>query len=100
MPAAQKLIVQCRSLLEGAAAEALCSAACNGCGRCASDAAPGLIQITNGLAVIDYSKNTLADPSATRRCPTNAIVWVEGMQFTPGCTIAPAARSTYEAVSA
>ena len=80
MPAEQKLIVQCRSLLEGAAAEALCAAACNGCGRCALDAAPGLIQITNGLAVIDYSKNVLADPVATHRCPTNAIVWVEGMQ--------------------
>ena len=80
MPADQKLIVQCRSLLEGAAAESLCSAACNGCGRCALDAAPGLIQITSGLAVIDYSKNALADPLATKRCPTNAIVWVEGMQ--------------------
>lgn len=100
MPSAQKLIVQCRSLLEGAAAEALCAAACNGCGRCAVDAAPGLIQIVNGLAVIDYSKNALADPSATRRCPTNAIVWVEGMQFVQGRTTAPAAGSTYEAVSA
>jgi Na+-translocating ferredoxin:NAD+ oxidoreductase RNF subunit RnfB len=80
MPAEQKLIVQCRSLLEGASAEALCSAACNGCGRCAVDAAPGLIQIVNGLAVIDYTKNSLASPAATKRCPTNAIVWVEGMQ--------------------
>ena len=100
MPAAQKLIVQCRSLLEGAAAEALCAAACNGCGRCAVDSAPGLIQIVNGLAVIDYSNNALADPSATRRCPTNAIVWVEGMQFTQGRATAPAAGSTYEAVRA
>jgi electron transport complex protein RnfB len=100
MPAAQKLIVQCRSLLEGDAAEALCAAACNACGRCALDAAPGLIQITNGLAVVDYSKNALADPAATRRCPTNAIVWVEDMQFVPGRSNAPAARSTYETVSA
>ncbi|HEX6323953.1 MAG TPA: hypothetical protein VFZ36_09530, partial [Vicinamibacterales bacterium] len=45
------------------------------------DAAPGLIQMRNGLAVIDYSKNDLASPAATRRCPTNAIVWVEDMQF-------------------
>jgi electron transport complex protein RnfB len=81
MAVEQKLIVQCRSLLEGSAAEALCAAACNGCGRCALDAAPGLIQITSGLAVIDYSKNALATPAATRRCPTNAIVWVEGMQL-------------------
>ena len=100
MPAEQKLIVQCRSLLEGAAADALCAAACNACGRCAVDAAPGLIQMKNGLAVIDYTKNALADPSATRRCPTNAIVWVDGMQFMNGRPTAPAAGSTYEAVSA
>lgn len=100
MPQEQHLIVQCRSLLEGAAADALCAAACNACGRCAVDAAPGLIQMKNGLAVIDYSKNALADPSATRRCPTNAIVWVEGMQFTQGRDAASAARSQYEVVRA
>ena len=31
--------------------------------------------------VIDYGKNELADPAATARCPTDAIVWVEGQQF-------------------
>jgi len=31
--------------------------------------------------VIDYEKNALADPGAISRCPTNAIVWVEGQQF-------------------
>lgn len=81
MPVEQKLLVQCRNLLEGAAAEALCAAACTGCSKCATDAAPGLIQIQHGLAVIDYSKNLLADRTAGRRCPTGAIVWVEGMQF-------------------
>ena len=88
MPLDQKLIVQCRSLLQGNAAEQLCSAACNACGRCALDAAPGLIKIENGLAVIDYSKYELADPVATSRCPTNAIVWVEGKQFMEGGLIA------------
>jgi Na+-translocating ferredoxin:NAD+ oxidoreductase RNF subunit RnfB len=96
MPVEQKLIVQCRSLLEGAAAEALCAAACNGCGRCAVDAAPGLIRIQNGLAVIDYSRNAVAEPSATRRCPTRAIVWVEDLQFTETCQPVPLARSSYE----
>ena len=100
MPVEQKLIVQCRSLLEGPAAEALCAAACNACGRCALDAAPGLIRIQNGLAVIDYSKNALADPSATWRCPTGAIAWVEDLQFTEARRKAPAARSPYETVSA
>jgi Fe-S-cluster-containing hydrogenase component 2 len=81
MPTEQKLIVQCRSLLEGDAAVELCAAACNACGRCVVDSAPGLIEIDRGLAVIDYSKYELADPRATSRCPTNAIVWVEGAQF-------------------
>jgi Na+-translocating ferredoxin:NAD+ oxidoreductase subunit B len=81
MPLDQKLVVQCKSLLEGEAATALCSVACNACGRCASDAAPGLIQISRGLAIVDYSKNELATPAAIERCPTGAIVWLEGQQF-------------------
>jgi len=81
MPVTHKLIVQCKSLLEGDEAEEICKVACTGCGLCAQDAAPGLIEMKNGLAVIDYSKNELADPKATERCPTGAIVWVEGQQF-------------------
>ena len=77
MPMDHKLLVQCRSLLEGEAAERLCRVACNGCGKCVVDAAPGVIEIKNGLAVIDYSRNDLATPAATLRCPTGAIVWVE-----------------------
>jgi electron transport complex protein RnfB len=80
MPLDHKLIVQCRNLLEGEAADAACAVACNGCGRCAADAAPGLIEMKNGLAVIDYSKYELASPDAIKRCPTGAIVWVEGAQ--------------------
>lgn len=77
----QKLIVQCRSLLEGDEAEALCQVACTACGKCALDAAPGLIAMRSGLAVVDYSKNELASPNAIRRCPTGAIAWVDGQQF-------------------
>jgi ferredoxin len=80
MPLEQKLIVQCRNLLEGEDATDACAVACNACGRCAADAAPGLIAMVNGLAVIDYTKNALATPDAIRRCPTGAIVWVEGAQ--------------------
>jgi Na+-translocating ferredoxin:NAD+ oxidoreductase RNF subunit RnfB len=79
MPLDQKLIVQCKNLLEGAEAESVCAVACNACGRCAADA-PGLIAMQNGLAVIDYSKYALASPDAIKRCPTGAIVWVEGAQ--------------------
>jgi len=81
MPIEQKLLVQCKSLLEGDEAEELCKVACNGCGLCATDAAPGLIEMVNGLAVINYDLNELADLKAIERCPTGAITWVEGQQF-------------------
>ncbi len=81
MPIEQKLIVQCNNLINGDAAEDLCKVACTACGRCVQDAAPDVIAITNGLAVIDYEKNQLTNRKATSRCPTNAIVWVEGAQF-------------------
>jgi RnfABCDGE-type electron transport complex B subunit len=80
MPLEHKLIVQCKNLLEGEDATDACAVACNTCGRCAADAAPGLIAMRNGLAVIDYGHIELATPDAIRRCPTGAIVWVEGAQ--------------------
>ena len=81
MPIEQKLIVQCKNLLKGDAAEDLCSVACNTCNRCVADSEPGVIEMINNLAVINYEKNELTDPKAIERCPTDAIVWVEGQQF-------------------
>jgi electron transport complex protein RnfB len=81
MPVGQKLIVQCKSQLEGDYAESKCSVACTACGRCVADAPDGLIEIRHNLAVINYDKNELATPEATLRCPTDAIVWVEDSQF-------------------
>jgi RnfABCDGE-type electron transport complex B subunit len=84
MPESQKLIVQCKSLLEGDLATDRCSVACNGCGRCVSDSAPGVIEVKEGLATINYELNNLTSPDATKRCPTGAIVWLEGdKQFQP-----------------
>jgi Na+-translocating ferredoxin:NAD+ oxidoreductase subunit B len=80
MPLDRHLLVQCRSALEGDEILSLCRVACTACGRCAIDAAPGLITMRRGLPVIDYERNELAAPEATRRCPTNAIVWVDGAQ--------------------
>ena len=54
---------------------------CTGCRRCVQDAAPGLIEVHRGLAVIDYEQIELENPKAIERCPTGAIVWVEGQQF-------------------
>jgi RnfABCDGE-type electron transport complex B subunit len=84
MPQEHHLIVQCRNLLEGEAATSVCSAACNACGRCVADAEPGLIEMRSGLAVIDYDRIELENPAAIARCPTNAIVWVDGAQVFPG----------------
>ena len=81
MPMDQKLIVQCRNLLNGDAAEDLCSVACNTCTKCVADSEPGVIEMVNNLAVINYEKNALTDPKAISRCPTGAIVWLEGQQF-------------------
>ncbi len=83
MPLDHKLLVQCKNLLEGDDAEEVCAVACTACARCVQDAAPGLIEIENGLAVIDYANIETANPEATARCPTGAIVWVEGAQFAP-----------------
>jgi len=42
--------------------------------------------------VIDYSKHEYEAPSATKRCPTGAIVWLEGaqsMERSEACAIDP-----------
>ena len=81
MPLDHHLVVQCKNLLSGEAATAVCSVACNACGRCAIDAEPGLISMVSGLATIDYTHIELENPKAIERCPTGAIVWIEGQQF-------------------
>ena len=77
-PVSHRLWVACRNLLNGEQAEADCEVACTACGRCAADAPAGLIQIVNYLAVIDYARNTQATQIPIQRCPTGAIVWMDG----------------------
>jgi RnfABCDGE-type electron transport complex B subunit len=81
LPLSHALIVQCKAPLEGDEARAVCQVACDACGRCEQDAAPGLITMQNNLPVVDYSAGGPADPAATYRCPTGAIKWVDGEQF-------------------
>lgn len=82
VPVSQKLIVQCRAPLAADEARRVCQVACDACGRCAADAAPGLIRMENDLPVVDYAEaQGPAEPSATWRCPTGAIRWVEWEQF-------------------
>jgi Na+-translocating ferredoxin:NAD+ oxidoreductase RNF subunit RnfB len=81
LPLDHALLVQCMAQLAGDEATELCTVACDACGRCASDAAPGLIRMEKNLPVVDYSAGGPARPEATYRCPTGAIQWVVGAQF-------------------
>ena len=80
-PLEQHLLVQCRNLLNGDGVLEQCRVACTACGKCVQDAAPGLISVASGVAVIDDALIALEDRAAIARCPTNAIVWLQGAQF-------------------
>ncbi len=67
VPLSQKLYVQCNTPLAGMAATQLCSVACDACGKCVADAAPGLISMQDNLPVIDYSAGGPARPEAIFR---------------------------------
>lgn len=81
MSADYHLVVQCKNLLNGEAATDVCTVACNACARCAQDAEPGLIEIIEGLAIIEYDQIQFENLKAIERCPTGAIVWMDGQQF-------------------
>jgi RnfABCDGE-type electron transport complex B subunit len=76
-PVSRKLWVACKNLADGDTAEASCEVACNACGKCVADAAPGLMKLAANLAVIDYQRNDLAERRLIDRCPTGAIVWYD-----------------------
>ncbi len=81
LPVSQHLVVQCKAPLAADEARRICRVACDACGRCAADGAPGLIRMENNLPVVDYAASQgPAEPAATWRCPTGAIQWVESHQ--------------------
>lgn len=80
-PLDHRLLVQCKSLVAGDDVLESCKVACTACGKCVVDAAPALISVASGVAVVDYQLNELAAVEATLRCPTGAIVWLDGAQF-------------------
>jgi Na+-translocating ferredoxin:NAD+ oxidoreductase RNF subunit RnfB len=90
LPLNRHLLVQCRNLVAGDDVLARCRVACTACNRCVQDSAPGLISISSGVAVIDYAHAELEDPRAISRCPTNSIVWLEGVQFAASLASEPA----------
>ncbi len=81
LPETQHLIVQCRSRLEGDAVLENCRVGCTACGRCVADAPAGLLTMRDHLPEFNTELAHLQSPTATGRCPTGAIVWVEGRQF-------------------
>ena len=81
-PVTHHLLVQCRNLVAGDDVLEQCRVACTACGRCVQDSAPGLISVASGVAIIDYDRIALEEPRAVDRCPTTAIVWLHGAQFT------------------
>jgi len=81
VPLNQKLYVQCNIPLAGEAATQLCEVACDACGKCVADAAPGLITMQDNLPVIDYTTGGEPRPDAVFRCATRSIVWLEREQF-------------------
>ncbi len=85
------LLVQCRNLINGDEALEACTVACTSCGRCVIDAAPGLISVASGVAEINYELVGMEEHRAIERCPTGAIVWLQGAQFAKSAP--PIARS-------
>lgn len=88
IPIERKLLVQCKSELEGDEITELCKVACTACSRCVADAPQGLLKMKKNLPVLNPELMHLQSPEATVRCPTGAIVWVDGGQFQPGVEVA------------
>lgn len=81
VPESHRLFVQCSSPLSGEDAVARCSVACDGCGRCALDSPGNSVEMESELPVVRYDGETQPSRKAIWRCPTGAIVWLEGEQF-------------------
>jgi len=81
VPLEQHLLVQCKSELEGDEMLETCKVGCTACGRCAADAPQGLLKMKKNLPALNGELLHLQSPNVTLRCPTGAIVWLEGQQF-------------------
>jgi ferredoxin len=59
----------------------LCAVGCTACGKCVADAPAGLLKMKNNLPSLNDELLQLQTATTTGRCPTGAIVWIEGQQF-------------------
>ena len=83
-PVTHKLFVTCKSQAFGKQAKSECAVACIGCGLCAKDAEEGVVDMYGKLPVVNYKENEKASMDAIQRCPTGAIVWIEGDKIITG----------------
>lgn len=74
-PVSHRLWVACRSLEAGDEMLEDCQVACTACGRCAMDA-PDHVRMQGNLPIVDYAHGR-PTATATERCPTGAIVWLD-----------------------
>lgn len=94
LPLERELLVQCKSALEGDAAEVLCQVACTACGRCIQDAPEGVLELRDGIPVLSPGREDETSANIIERCPTGAIVWLAGAQsFGPAGELATARSS-------
>ena len=80
-PLEQRVIVQCKSELEGDEMLETCKVGCTACSKCVADAPQGLLKMKRNLPAFNRELMHLQSPNVTMRCPTGAISWVEGQQF-------------------
>ncbi|MBT8494569.1 MAG: 4Fe-4S binding protein, partial [Deltaproteobacteria bacterium] len=93
-PTSSKLWVACASHEAGDEILEDCEVACTACGRCAADA-PSIVTMRGNLPVVDYQRR--ADRAAIERCPTGAIVWLEGGTLRKGAAAAKVIRQSARA---
>lgn len=88
-----RLWVACRNLEHGDTVLAECEVGCTACGRCAMDAADGLVSMQGNLPVVDYGCKQ--DRTPIERCPTGAIVWIDpALGPVRGAASAPVVRQS------
>lgn len=83
-PVEQRLIVQCKSELEGDEILEMCKVACTGCKRCVADAPENLLKMRGNLPVLNRDLLHVQSAEATRRCPTGAIAWLDDTRVQTG----------------
>ncbi len=87
LPVKQHLLVQCKSELEGDEMLTLCKVGCTACGKCVADAPQGLLEMKKNLPVINDEFLHLQNADALKRCPTDAIVWIDEQQFAQSAAV-------------